>query len=132
MIRWRRVCKKGLGLSTGASLLARDADRSGAISKHIARRIKELRPPTIEEAAASSAACGQPMAKASSAWKSASTLISTTCGWHLRIPERLARWIGEVEGDLRLGGDFCARFFTSGWEGAGRVETCEPPSGCCC
>src|ERR671937_640039 len=29
------------------------------------------------------------------------------------LPEyrRLARWIGEVEGDLRLGGEFRARFF---------------------
>ncbi len=42
-------------------------------------------------------------------------------------PERLARWLGEVEGDLRLGGEFRARFFASGWEGTGRVETCEPP-----
>jgi uncharacterized protein YndB with AHSA1/START domain len=42
-------------------------------------------------------------------------------------PDRLARWIGEVEGDLRLGGEFRARFFSSGWEGTGRVEACEPP-----
>src|SRR6266498_4406463 len=41
-------------------------------------------------------------------------------------PRRLARWIGEVEGDLRLGGEFRARFFSSGWEGTGRVEACEP------
>ena len=41
--------------------------------------------------------------------------------------ERLARWLGDVEGDLRLGGDFRARFFASGWEGTGRVEACEPP-----
>ena len=40
---------------------------------------------------------------------------------------RLARWMGEVEGDLRLGGEFRARFFASGWEGTGRVEACEPP-----
>ena len=39
---------------------------------------------------------------------------------------RLARWIAEVEGELRLGGEFRARF-TSGWEGTGRVEACEPP-----
>ena len=45
----------------------------------------------------------------------------------LTEPRRLARWIGEVEGDLRLGGEFCARFFASGWEGTGRVEACEPP-----
>ncbi len=45
----------------------------------------------------------------------------------LTDPGRLARWLGEVEGDLRLGGDFRARFFSSGWEGTGRVEACEPP-----
>ena len=45
----------------------------------------------------------------------------------LTDPRRLARWIGEVEGDLRLGGEFRARFFASGWEGTGRVEVCEPP-----
>lgn len=42
-------------------------------------------------------------------------------------PRRLARWLGEVEGDLRLGGDFSARFFASGWEGNGQVQACEPP-----
>jgi uncharacterized protein YndB with AHSA1/START domain len=42
-------------------------------------------------------------------------------------PSRLARWYGEVEGDLRLGGEFRARLFASGWEGTGRVEECEPP-----
>jgi uncharacterized protein YndB with AHSA1/START domain len=45
----------------------------------------------------------------------------------LTDPERLARWIGEVEGDLRLGGEFRARWVSSGWEGTGRVEACEPP-----
>ena len=45
----------------------------------------------------------------------------------LTDPRRLARWLGEVEGDLRLGGDFHARFFATGWEGVGRVEACEPP-----
>src|SRR6202451_3202222 len=45
----------------------------------------------------------------------------------LTEPRRLARWIGDVEGDLRLGGEFRARFFASGWEGTGRVEACEPP-----
>ena len=42
-------------------------------------------------------------------------------------PGRLARWLGEFEGDLRLGGEFRARFFSSGWEGTGRVEVCESP-----
>ena len=44
----------------------------------------------------------------------------------LTDPGRLARWLGEFEGDLRLGGEFRARFF-DGWEGTGRVEVCEPP-----
>ena len=45
----------------------------------------------------------------------------------LTDPRRLARWLGEFEGDLHLGGEFRARFFASGWEGTGRVEACEPP-----
>lgn len=42
-------------------------------------------------------------------------------------PERLARWLAVVEGDLRPGGAFTARF-TSEWEGPGRIEVCEPPT----
>ena len=45
----------------------------------------------------------------------------------LTEPGRLARWYGEVEGDLRLGGEYRARLFASGWEGTGRVEACDPP-----
>jgi uncharacterized protein YndB with AHSA1/START domain len=45
----------------------------------------------------------------------------------LTDPSRLARWYGEVDGDLRLGGAYRARLFSSGWEGTGRVEACEPP-----
>lgn len=45
----------------------------------------------------------------------------------LTDPARLARWLGEVEGDLRLGGEFRAHFFASGWEGTGRIEVCEAP-----
>jgi uncharacterized protein YndB with AHSA1/START domain len=45
----------------------------------------------------------------------------------LTDPSRLARWYGEVEGDLRLGGEYRARLFASGWEGTGRVDACEPP-----
>jgi uncharacterized protein YndB with AHSA1/START domain len=45
----------------------------------------------------------------------------------LTDPGRLARWYGEVAGDLRLGGEFRASLFASGWEGTGRVEACEPP-----
>jgi uncharacterized protein YndB with AHSA1/START domain len=45
----------------------------------------------------------------------------------LTDPGRLARWIGVVEGDLRLGGEYRFRFFASGSEGTGRVEACDPP-----
>jgi uncharacterized protein YndB with AHSA1/START domain len=45
----------------------------------------------------------------------------------LTDPSRLARWYGEVEGDLRLGGQFRARVFASESEGTGRVDACEPP-----
>ena len=45
----------------------------------------------------------------------------------LTDPSRLASWWGEVEGDLRLGGEYRARVFASGWEGTGRVEACETP-----
>jgi uncharacterized protein YndB with AHSA1/START domain len=45
----------------------------------------------------------------------------------LTDPRRLARWIGKVEGDLRLGGEFHRYFYASGAEGTGRVDACEPP-----
>lgn len=45
----------------------------------------------------------------------------------LTDPARLARWYGEIEGDLRLGGEFQAHLFASGWKGTGRVDVCEPP-----
>jgi uncharacterized protein YndB with AHSA1/START domain len=41
-------------------------------------------------------------------------------------PERLARWIAKVSGDLRVGGSFHA-VFTSTWAGPGRVDACEKP-----
>ena len=41
-------------------------------------------------------------------------------------PDRLSRWLAEVTGDLRLGGQIHARF-TSSWDGPGRVDVCEPP-----
>ena len=40
-------------------------------------------------------------------------------------PRRLARRYGQVEGDLRPGGEFHGRL--EFWEGTGRVEACEPP-----
>jgi uncharacterized protein YndB with AHSA1/START domain len=42
-------------------------------------------------------------------------------------PSRLARWLGEVKGDLRVGGEFHRHFHASGAEGPGRVDVCEPP-----
>ena len=41
-------------------------------------------------------------------------------------PERLARWIGEVAGDLRPGG-IVRSSWTSGWSGPARIDACEPP-----
>jgi uncharacterized protein YndB with AHSA1/START domain len=45
----------------------------------------------------------------------------------LTDPARLARWLGEIEGDLRIGGEFRAHFLASGWKGTGRIEVCDPP-----
>ena len=42
-------------------------------------------------------------------------------------PSRLFRWYGRVEGDLRPGGEFHLFLESNDWEGAGRVEACEPP-----
>jgi uncharacterized protein YndB with AHSA1/START domain len=42
-------------------------------------------------------------------------------------PARLASWYGEITGDLRIGGQYQAHVFATGWEGTGRVEACEPP-----
>src|SRR5215831_2716204 len=41
-------------------------------------------------------------------------------------PDRLARWIATVDGDLRVGGIIQARF-TSSWEGPGRIDVCDAP-----
>ena len=41
-------------------------------------------------------------------------------------PDRLARWIARVEGDLRVGGTV-ELVFTSTWTGPARVEVCEAP-----
>lgn len=43
----------------------------------------------------------------------------------LTDPWRLARWYGEVEGDLRSGGEFRAQVYDSGLR-LGRVDECEP------
>jgi uncharacterized protein YndB with AHSA1/START domain len=42
-------------------------------------------------------------------------------------PDRLARWIATVEGDLRIGGIVQAQF-TSTWEGPGRIDVCDAPN----
>jgi uncharacterized protein YndB with AHSA1/START domain len=41
-------------------------------------------------------------------------------------PERLARWLAQVSGDLRVGGTL-EMTFTSTWTGPARVEVCDAP-----
>jgi uncharacterized protein YndB with AHSA1/START domain len=45
----------------------------------------------------------------------------------LTDPGRLARWYGQVEGDLRPGGEFRLYIESAGLDCTGRVEACEPP-----
>ena len=45
----------------------------------------------------------------------------------LTDPARLARWLGEVDGQLREGGELRALYYASGWEGTCRIEVCDPP-----
>ena len=45
----------------------------------------------------------------------------------LTDPGRLARWYGQVEGDLRPGGEFRLHVESADMDGTGRVEACEPP-----
>jgi uncharacterized protein YndB with AHSA1/START domain len=42
-------------------------------------------------------------------------------------PDRIARWYGRVEGDLRPGGEFRLYVDDADSDHAGRVEVCEPP-----
>lgn len=42
-------------------------------------------------------------------------------------PERLAHWLGDIDGDFRLGGEYHARYYSSGWEGTERIDVCDPP-----
>jgi uncharacterized protein YndB with AHSA1/START domain len=42
-------------------------------------------------------------------------------------PERIARWYGRVEGDLRPGGEFRLYVVDGDSDHIGRVEVCEPP-----
>ena len=45
----------------------------------------------------------------------------------LTDPGRLVRWHGQVEGDLRPGGEFRLYLESDDWDGTGRVQACEPP-----
>jgi uncharacterized protein YndB with AHSA1/START domain len=45
----------------------------------------------------------------------------------LTEPGRLACWYGQATGDLRPGGEFRLHLESDGWDGTGRVETCDPP-----
>ncbi len=42
-------------------------------------------------------------------------------------PDRLERWLGDVQGELQVGGRFHAHFHAGGWDGDGVVEKCEAP-----
>lgn len=42
-------------------------------------------------------------------------------------PGRLARWFGQVSGDLRPGGEFHLYVESANLDSTGRVEACEPP-----
>lgn len=41
-------------------------------------------------------------------------------------PDRLARWLASVDGELRVGGRIHAKF-TSTYEGPGRIDVCDAP-----
>jgi uncharacterized protein YndB with AHSA1/START domain len=45
----------------------------------------------------------------------------------LTDPGRLARWYGQVDGDLRPGGEFRLYIESADLDSTGRVEACEPP-----
>jgi uncharacterized protein YndB with AHSA1/START domain len=45
----------------------------------------------------------------------------------LTDPGRLTSWYGQVEGDLRLGGQFRLHVEDADLDATGRVEACEPP-----
>jgi hypothetical protein len=47
--------------------------------------------------------------------------------WTSRVRWWYQREYGQVEGDLRSGGQFHAHLDSSGWDGTGRVEAREPP-----
>lgn len=43
------------------------------------------------------------------------------------VPERLARWIAQVSGDVQEGGTVRA-VFTSTWSGCARIDVCDAPN----
>lgn len=45
----------------------------------------------------------------------------------LTDPDRLARWYGTVQGELRAGGEYRVHLESAGLHGAGRIEVCDPP-----
>lgn len=45
----------------------------------------------------------------------------------ITAPERIARWYGAVEGDLRPGGTYRVRIEPADLDGTGRIEECDPP-----
>ena len=42
-------------------------------------------------------------------------------------PDRLARWFGEVDGELSLGGEFRLYLEADDIDSTGRIDACEPP-----
>src|SRR6266704_4353772 len=42
-------------------------------------------------------------------------------------PVRLARWHGQIQGDLRLGGEFRLYLEADDIDSTGRIDACEPP-----
>jgi uncharacterized protein YndB with AHSA1/START domain len=45
----------------------------------------------------------------------------------LTDPQRLARWYGDLEGDLQLDGEYRFRLYATESQGTGRIKACEPP-----
>ena len=45
----------------------------------------------------------------------------------LTEPDRLARWYGQVDGDLRPGGQFRLHVESADIDATGRIEVCDPP-----
>ena len=72
------------------------------------------------------ATCDEQTAQASSKSKTATTPTSTTSGRRFD-PVRVARWRGQIEGDLRPGGEFRLYLEADDIDSTGRVDACKPP-----